>query len=143
MTQDLSQISDAAQVATLLEQFHKSVDSVQQTILVGDDGLLVQAAKLAERAYADRLAAVVSGLRSVAEGGAQVLGNQGVRQVIVELHAGYFLVSRVAGGYDLGVNVDADADLGAVGYEVALLVERLGQVLTPEVAAELKSGLPD
>ena len=132
-------------------------DGVAQTILVGEDGLLVTVVGANDRAYADRLAAVVSGLRSLAEGGAQVLGeglgddlgdglgdglgNGGVRQVLVEFHAGYLFASRVNGGFDLGVSVAADCDLGAVGYEVALLVERLGDALTLDIAADLKNSL--
>lgn len=133
----------SAEIATLMKDFHDSVDSVQQATLVGEDGLLVHAVDLEERAYADRLAALIAALRSVAEGGAQVLGKDGVRQVLVEFFAGYLLVARVPGGYDLGVAVAPECDLGAVGYEVAILVERLGDSLTPEGAAELKTWLPD
>ena len=64
------------------------------------------------------------------------LGNGGVRQVIVEFHNGYLFVSRVRGGFDVGVSVAAGCDLGAVGYEVALLVERLGESLTLDIAAD-------
>jgi uncharacterized protein len=144
MTQELPDQSAAAvEIAAMLTDFHKSVDSVQQTSLVGEDGLLIHSVDLDERAYADRLAAMISGLRSIAEGGAQVLGKDGVRQVLVEFYAGYLLVARIPGGYDLGVAISQDCDLGAVGYEVALLVERLGAALNADAAAELKSRLPD
>ena len=36
----------------------------------------------------------------------------------------------------------ADCDVGLVGYEMALLVEKAGAVLTPELRAELQSALP-
>lgn len=158
MTIHPSVTDEAQRIAAQLRDFN-SVDSVQQTVLVGDDGLLVAVAGAGDRAYADRLAAVVSGLRSLAEGGAQVLGeglgddlgdglgnglgNGGVRQVIVEFHYGYLFVARLSGGFDVGVSVAAGCDLGAVGYEVALLVERFGESLTLDVAADLKKSLPE
>jgi uncharacterized protein len=158
VTTHLSLTDEALRLAMQLSDFNSSVDGVQHTILVGDDGLLIAVAGASDRAYADRLAAVVSGLRSLAEGGAQVLGeglgddlgdglgdglgNGGVRQVIVEFHHGYLFVARVTGGFDLGVSVAADCDLGAVGYEVALVVDRLGAALTLDIASDLKNSLP-
>jgi len=36
----------------------------------------------------------------------------------------------------------AECDVGLVGYEMAVLVEKAGAVLTPELRAELQSTLP-
>jgi uncharacterized protein len=123
----------ARDVAWLLTNFNDSVSNVEQTVVVSSDGLLMSMSGTADRSSADRLSAVVSGMRSLAEGGAQVMGKGGVRQVIVEMHEGYLLV--------LGVLTNAECDLAAVGYEMALLVERCGPALTPDIVAELKSGL--
>ncbi|MGL5810595.1 MAG: roadblock/LC7 domain-containing protein [Nocardioides sp.] len=133
----------ARDVAWLLQNFNDSVTDVQQTVAVSSDGLLMAMAGSVDRTAADRLAAVVSGLRSLAEGGAQVIGNGGVRQVIVEMHEGYLFVSSISGGSVLGVLTAAGCDLAAVGYEMALLVDRCGPALTPDIVAELKSGLSD
>ena len=35
-----------------------------------------------------------------------------------------------------------DADLGLIGYEMALLVSRVGDVLTPALRVELQAALP-
>jgi hypothetical protein len=35
----------------------------------------------------------------------------------------------------------ADADLGLVGYESAMLARRVGALLTPELISELKVGM--
>jgi hypothetical protein len=40
------------------------------------------------------------------------------------------------------VDADASADVGLVGYEMAVLVERCGAVMTPELRAELQGSLP-
>ena len=36
----------------------------------------------------------------------------------------------------------ADCDVGLVGYEMAVLVDKAGSVLTPELRAELQGALP-
>jgi uncharacterized protein len=142
MTAQPSGLSRTARdVAFLLTNFNESVTDVEQTVAVSADGLLMAVAGSSDRSAADRLAAVVSGLRSLAEGGAQVIGKGGVRQVIVEMHEGYLFVSSISGGSVLGVLTSQGCDLAAVGYEMALLVERCGPSLTPDIVAELKSGL--
>ncbi|MGL5825901.1 MAG: roadblock/LC7 domain-containing protein [Nocardioides sp.] len=142
MTAQSSGLSRTARdVAFLLTNFTESVTDVEQTVAVSADGLLMAVAGSTDRSAADRLAAVVSGLRSLAEGGAQVIGKGGVRQVIVEMHEGYLFVSSISGGSVLGVLTAQGCDLAAVGYEMALLVERCGPSLTPDIVAELKSGL--
>lgn len=144
MTTDLSSLSaPALDVASTLSDFNQAVAGVQQTVVVGPDGLLIFAADGTQREYADRLAAVVSGLRSLAEGGALLLGNSGVRQVIVEFHRGHLLVASVSGRYDVGARVSEGCDLGAVGYELALLMERLDAAMSAEIIGELKNSLVD
>jgi hypothetical protein len=96
---------------------------------------------MVDRASADRLAAVVSGMRSLADGGARVMGKGGLHQVIIEMDHGYLFISAISDGSVLGVLTSRQADLAAVGYEMTLLVERIGSVLTPDIVAELKNGL--
>ena len=62
----------------------------------------------------------------------------GLDQVIIALRGGYLFVSSVSDGSCLGVLADATCDIGSVGYQIGLLVERAGSVLTPELVAELK-----
>ena len=42
----------------------------------------------------------------------------------------------------LAVVAAAGCDVGLVGYEMAILVERAGAVLTPELRDELQGSLP-
>ncbi len=133
--------TSARNVSFLLTQFTDSVTDVEQTIAVSSDGLLMALSSELDRSSADRLAAVVSGLRSLAEGGSRVMGKGGLRQVIVDMDGGFLFVSSISGGSVLGVLTTADVDLAAVAYEMALLVDRVGPALTPDVVAELKNGL--
>jgi len=133
--------ANAQNVNWLLANFTDSDVFVEQTIAVSSDGLLMAASSSLDRASDDRLAAVVSGLRSLSEGGARVMGKGSVNQVIVEMDHGYLFVTAISDGSVLGVLTSRDADLAAVGYETTLLVDRVGSILTPDIVAELKGGL--
>ncbi len=51
------------------------------------------------------------------------------------------VVSADGDGSALAVLASPDSDIGLVGYEMALLVDRAGAVLTPALRAELQGSL--
>ena len=53
----------------------------------------------------------------------------------------YLLIVNITHGAVLGVVARKDADIGLVAYEMTLFAERAGQVLTPDLIAELKNTL--
>ena len=57
---------------------------------------------------------------------------------MVEMRRGFLLVSAVSDGSCLGVVATSNSDLGLVGHEIALLCERFGALLTPQIVAQLK-----
>jgi predicted regulator of Ras-like GTPase activity (Roadblock/LC7/MglB family) len=58
-----------------------------------------------------------------------------VLQSVVEMEHGYLLLMAVGDGSYLAVLTNVSCDIGQVGYEMALLVERVGQTVqaTPRV----------
>lgn len=48
----------------------------------------------------------------------------------------------VSDGSCLAVLASTDCEIGLIGYEMALLVARAGDMLTPAVRAELQASLP-
>ncbi|MGL5825905.1 MAG: roadblock/LC7 domain-containing protein [Nocardioides sp.] len=134
---------DAARVNSLLQEFYDAQEHVEYLILVAPDGLLTAAISPTDRGLADRLAAVVSGLISVAKGGVHVLGGGGVCHLLVEMFAGHLFVSTLSDGSAVGIRTTSDADLGAFGFEHAVLVDRLDELIGPDVLVDLKSALVD
>jgi predicted regulator of Ras-like GTPase activity (Roadblock/LC7/MglB family) len=132
---------DTRDVNWQLSNFVDGTAGVKQTIAVSSDGLLMAMSSNLDRASADRLAAIVAGLRSLADGAARVMGAGGVSQVVVEMHDAYLFVASISDGSALGVVAVRDANLGLIGYEMTVLVERIGAHLTPELVAELKASL--
>ena len=50
-------------------------------------------------------------------------------QTVVEMEHGYLLLMSVGDGSHLAVLAQDAADLGQVGYEMALLVDRVGRMV--------------
>jgi predicted regulator of Ras-like GTPase activity (Roadblock/LC7/MglB family) len=49
------------------------------------------------------------------------------------MQRGLLVIMAISDGSSLAVLAAADCDMGLVAYEMALLVERVGSALTPEV----------
>jgi predicted regulator of Ras-like GTPase activity (Roadblock/LC7/MglB family) len=133
--------SGVRDVNWLLDNFVQHTTGVEQAVAVSSDGLLMAASATLVRADADKLAAMISGMTSLAFSASRLLVKGPLRQVITEFHTGYLLVSQISGGSCLGVITPADCDLGLVGYEATMLVQRIGALLTPELVIELKASL--
>jgi len=135
-------LSDKANnVNWLMANFVRSTPGVEQAVAVSSDGLLIALSSHLERAAADKLAAIITGMRALAHGAAGEMAKGQVMQVLVEMANAYLFVAAISGGSTLGVVSARDSDLGLVGYEITLLVERVGAQLTPALITELKNSL--
>lgn len=126
----------------LINGFSERVAGVTHAVVVSSDGLLVAASDRLPRDSADQLAAVTSGLLSVVSGAARIFDGDEVRQTVVEMGRGYFLVMSIRDGSILATLAAREADIGVVGYEMAKLAKQAGEVLTPAIRAELQDALP-
>ncbi|GAA0251534.1 roadblock/LC7 domain-containing protein [Cryptosporangium japonicum] len=126
----------------LLGNFVHRTDGVRDAVAVSSDGLLVAASDGLARAEADQLAAIVSSLASIARSASRRYDFDGLKLIMIEMRRGFLLVSVIAGGSCLGVVAGGDSDLGLVGYEISLLADRFGALLTPALIAESRQNLP-
>lgn len=139
----MRQMSQAASnINWLINNFVERVPGVQEAVVLSSDGLPMAASTGLDRASADRFAAVASGLIGLAYGAAGRFGGGAVNEVIVEMENAFIFVTGISDGSSLAVVASSQCDVGLVGYEMALLVEKAGTVLTPELRAELQSALP-
>jgi len=112
----------------LVSAFARDVPGVSHAVLVSADGLMVAASEHLPVERADQLAAVSSGLASLSTGAAQLFDGGEVLQSVVEMENGYLLLMRVGDGSHLAALASTSCDIGQVGYEMAVLVERVGAV---------------
>ena len=130
--------SSAKNFNWLIDDFVDKTAGVTDAIAVSSDGLLIAASRSLEREDAEQVAAIVTGLVSLSDGASRAFGFAGLQQVIVSMHGGYMFVSSISLGSALGAVATAGCDIGTVGYQTSLLVERAGELLTPELISELR-----
>jgi len=123
----------------LITSFAQRIAGVTSVLVLSTDGLVLARSSGLDRDIAETLAAVTSGLASLTAGAARHLGAGAVHQVIVEMEGGYLFVTTISEGSALAVMAGTDCDIGQIGYEMSVLVSRIGQVLTPALRAELSS----
>ncbi len=139
----MSELSQAAQnLNWLITNFVERVPGVSHTIVVSADGLLLAVSEGFPRDRADQLAAVASGLLSLTQGASRVFEGGSVTQTVVEMERGFLFIMAISDGSCLAVLASTESDIGLIGYEMALLVERAGAVLTPALRVELQAALP-
>lgn len=129
------------ELSWLLSSFLERTDGVTQTVVVSSDGFLLATSAGLGAPRVEQLAAIISGLTSLTQGAADLYQFDRVRQVIVEMTQGFLFVMAVSDGSAIGTLADVNADVGAVGYEMTLLVEHVGQILNPELIDILKNAL--
>ena len=133
--------SGARDFSWMLNNFVEQTAGVTDAIAVSSDGLLMAMSDSLDRDGAEQLAAIVSGLVSLGQGAATCFGFGGLQQVIVAMDGGYAFLSSISDGSCLGVVATSGCDIGQIGYQCGLLVERAGAVLTPELVEELQQEL--
>ena len=122
--------SSAQDLNWLITNFVERVPAVAHAIVVSADGLPLAFSAGFPEDRADQLAAVTSGLTSLTQGAARVFEAGSVIQTVVEMEGGLLLVMAISNGSRLAVLAASGCDMGLVAYEMTLLVERVGRVLT-------------
>jgi uncharacterized protein len=122
---------DGRQLDWLLVDFVRNTAGARHALVVSADGLRMAASQDVDEALGDQLAAVTSGLLSLAQGIAQSFVAGPVRQTIVEMAGGYLFVTSISEGSMLAVFAERTCDMGMIGYEMTLLAARVGHMLTP------------
>ena len=126
----------------LLTNLVAHVPGIREAAVVSSDGLLIALSDTVDRETGDRLAAVAAGLLSVARGAGTPIRAGAVHEIIVELERALIVVMGISDGSALAVVATRPCDIGLVAYEMALLTDRAGAALTPQLVAELREELP-
>jgi len=115
----------------LVTNFVERVADVAHAVIVSSDGLPLAVSAGFPQARADRLATVTSGLASLAHGAARAFEGGIVIQTVVEMDAGVLVVMTISHGASLAILAAPDGKMGVIAYEMTLLVERAGRMITP------------
>ena len=125
----------------LIDEFVEKSAGVTDAVAVSSDGLLIAMSSSLGREDAEHVSAIVTGFVSLGQSTSTCFDFQGLNQVIVSMKRGYLFVSSISDGSALGIVATSGCDIGLVGYQTTLLVERAGTVLTPDLITELRSSV--
>jgi predicted regulator of Ras-like GTPase activity (Roadblock/LC7/MglB family) len=117
----------------LVTDFTARVPDVAHAVVVSADGVPLALSEDIPLAFAEQLAAITSGLASLMQGAARIFQAGLPLQALVEMDEGLMLVKVISDGSSLAVLAAPECDTDLVSYEVTLLVEAVGEVLTPAV----------
>lgn len=125
----------------LLDDLVGRVKQAEHAVVLSVDGLLMASSRELSRDDAEHLAAIASGIQSLARGAGRRFGGGPVQQTIIEMKTSFLLVTAAGHGACLAVLASEDADLGLIAYEMAMLVTRAGKYLSsPSRTADSAGG---
>src|SRR4051812_38804118 len=108
----------------LLANFVDQVPGIAHVVAVSADGLLLASSRGLPPDRAEQLAAVTAGLVSLSRGVSQCTDSGEMLQTVVEMGGGFLFLMCITDGSALAALAARDADMGQVGYELTLLVDR-------------------
>ena len=122
--------SDTAGLSWLLNDLVARVPTARHAVVLSVDGLLMASSDGLSKEDAEHMSAVSAGFQSLARGAGRHFGGGQVRQTIIEMDDAFLFVTAAGQGACLAVLSDANADIGHIAYEMAMLVIRVGQYLS-------------
>ncbi len=128
------------QFGWLVNNFVENVPGVAHAVVVSVDGLLLTGSARLPVDRAEQMAAIAAGIVSLNLGAAKVLGADRVIRAVVEMDGGALLLTSIKDGSCLAVLAVRDCDIAQVAYEMTVLVDQVGQILTPQLRAALAAG---
>ena len=117
----------------LVTDFTARVVHVAHAIVVSSDGVPMALSDNIPGGFADQLAAITCGLVGLIQGASRFLEAGPATRVLVDMEGGLMLVMAMSDGSSLAVLAAPECDTELVSYEMTLLVEAAGDVLTPTV----------
>ena len=126
----MAQTDTTGQLSWLLDNLVDQVEHVQQALVLSRDGLVVAASRGLAPEDSEHLSALAAGLQSLARGWGTSAPQ--VRQTIIEMDSAFLFVMAAGRGTCLAVLAAADANVGLIAYEMAMLVRRMGKFLATE-----------
>jgi hypothetical protein len=115
----------------LVTDFTTRVPDVAHAMVISADGVPLALSDGIPAEHAGQLAAITAGLTSLMHGAARVFEGGDTIQALVEMEGGLLLLKAISDGSSLAILAASQCDTDLVSYEMTLLVEAVGEVLTP------------
>jgi predicted regulator of Ras-like GTPase activity (Roadblock/LC7/MglB family) len=115
----------------LLDKLLAKTPGSRHGLVLSNDGLKLVHSSGLSIDQADQLAAIASGMQSLAHGASVEFGDGtgGVRHSMTEFHGGLLFIVAAGNGAQLAVVATDDADAGVIGHNMNEMVEQIGEYL--------------
>jgi uncharacterized protein len=120
----------------LITGFTSRVADVAHAIVVSADGVPLAVSQYLPQDCVGQFAAITSGLVSLVQGAARIFEAGLPTRALVEMNGGLMLIKVIGDGSSLAVLAAPECDTDLVSYEMTLLVEAVGEALTPAARAQ-------
>jgi predicted regulator of Ras-like GTPase activity (Roadblock/LC7/MglB family) len=129
--------TSGSEVDALLGEFVAATPGARHALVLSAEGLRLGRSPELSADRADRLAAVASGMQSLAHGASAEFGDGsgGVRQSMTEFHGGALFIVAAGSGAHLAVIGEEFADAGAIGRGMGRLVETVADLVRADPRA--------
>ncbi|GLZ31048.1 dynein regulation protein LC7 [Lentzea sp. NBRC 105346] len=125
------------QFGWLVTSFTERVPGVSHAVVISTDGLLLLKSGCLSDDRAQQFAAIAAGVSSLADTASRCFAGDAVVRTVVQMERGVMLLMSIRDGACLAVLASADSDVSQVAYEMTVIVRQVGELLTPEMRAEL------
>ena len=116
----------------LVTDFTMRVADVAHAVVISADGVPLALSEGIPAKHAGQLSAITAGLTSLVRGAARIFEGGAPVQALVEMERGLLLVKAIGDGSSLAILASPECDTDLVAYEMTMLVEAVGEVLTPK-----------
>jgi uncharacterized protein len=123
--------ADRQDLDWLVTDFTTRVADVAHAVVISADGVPLALSDGIPATHAGQLAAITAGLTSLMTGASRIFEGGDAIQALVEMEGGLLLVKAISDGSSLAILAAPECDTDLVAYEMTLLVEAVGEVLTP------------
>ncbi len=120
----------------LVTNFTTRVPDVAHAVVVSADGVLLARSEDIPPAFAEQFALITCGLASLMQGAARIFEAGPPTRALVEMDGGLMFIKVISDGSSLAVLAALECDTDQVSYEMTLLVEAVGEALTPAARAQ-------
>jgi predicted regulator of Ras-like GTPase activity (Roadblock/LC7/MglB family) len=133
-----SQSPEVSQFAWLVTNFTQRVPNVAHAVVISADGLLLTASDQLSDSRAEQLSTIAAGAISLIQGAARCMDTGDVLRTVIQMEHGNMLMMSIRDGSCLVALAAPDCEIGQVAYEMTVLVDQVGELLTPELRTELQ-----
>ncbi|MCX4428382.1 roadblock/LC7 domain-containing protein [Streptomyces mirabilis] len=129
---------EVSQFGWLVTNFTERVPHVAHAVVISADGLLLTASDQLADDRAEQLSTIAAGAISLIQAAARCMDTGNVLRTVIQMEHGNMLMMSIRDGSCLIALAAPDCEIGQIAYEMAVLVDQVGEMLTPELRTELQ-----